>query len=144
MRLLKVHSYTSNGLAMKPGKREEKQLEETQTPQKGRPPQKNLSRTASMAGGAEKALWQTNHRKGTMPRQTLIERNGNTGVNTREKSCQNLPRTTGMVGGKMRKQKHPEWKLAPTAPKEEEVFSRKRRTNITQKNTKNKITHIPL
>ena len=31
MRLLKTHSNTSNGLGMKPGKREGKQLKETQT-----------------------------------------------------------------------------------------------------------------
>ena len=31
MRLLKTHSHTSNGLAMEPGTREEKQLKETQT-----------------------------------------------------------------------------------------------------------------
>ena len=31
MRLLKTHSHTSNDLTMKPGKRGEKQLKETQT-----------------------------------------------------------------------------------------------------------------
>ena len=31
MRLFKTHSHTSNGLAMEPGTREEKQLKETQT-----------------------------------------------------------------------------------------------------------------
>ena len=68
MRLIKTHSYTSNGLAMEPGKREEKQLKETQTLQKGRPPIKNLPRTVGVVGGALKALRQTNHRKGTMVR----------------------------------------------------------------------------
>ena len=51
MRLLKPHSHTSNGLAMEPGKREEKQLKETQTIQQGKSPIKNLSRTARVAGG---------------------------------------------------------------------------------------------
>ena len=51
MRLLKTHSHTSNGLAMEPGKREEKQLRETQTLQLGKPPIKNMSRTAGVAGG---------------------------------------------------------------------------------------------
>ena len=51
MRLLKTHSRTSNGLAMQPGKREEKQLEETQTPQQGEPPIKSLSRTTGVTGG---------------------------------------------------------------------------------------------
>ena len=35
MRLLKTHSYTSNGLAMEPGAREDKQLKKTQTVQQG-------------------------------------------------------------------------------------------------------------
>ena len=62
MRLLKTHSHTSNSLAMESGKRQEKQLQETQTLQRGEPPIKNLSRTAGVAGGeTEKALRQTNH-----------------------------------------------------------------------------------
>ena len=68
MRLFKTHSHTSNGLAMEPGKREQKQLKGTQTLQKGRPLIKNLLRTAGVAGAAEKALYlrQTNHRKYSM------------------------------------------------------------------------------
>ena len=70
MRLLKTHLHTSDDLATEPGKREEKQLKETQTLQQGKPPIKNLSRTAGVAGGGggqkrlygkratEKALWQ--------------------------------------------------------------------------------------
>ena len=57
MRLLKTHSHTSNGLAMEPGKREEKQLKETQTLQQGKRPIKNLSRTAGVAGGGQKRLY---------------------------------------------------------------------------------------
>ena len=49
--LLKTHSHTSSGLAMEPGKREEKQLKKTQTLQEGKPPIKNLSRTSGVAGG---------------------------------------------------------------------------------------------
>ena len=56
MRLLKTHSHTSNGLAMEPGKREEKQLEKTQTLQQGKPPMKILSTTAGVAGGEQKIL----------------------------------------------------------------------------------------
>ena len=57
IRLLKTHSHTSNGLAIEPGKREEKHLKEMQTLQQEKPPIKNLSRTAGVAGGgAEKAL----------------------------------------------------------------------------------------
>ena len=36
MRLLKTHPHTSNGLAIESGKREEKQLKETQTLQQGK------------------------------------------------------------------------------------------------------------
>ena len=57
MRLLKTHSHTSNGLAMEPGKREEKQLKKTQTLQKRKPPLKNLPRTAGVAGGGQKRLY---------------------------------------------------------------------------------------
>ena len=58
MRLLKTHSHTSNGLAVEPGTREEKQLKETQTLQQGKkPPIKNLPRNVVVAGGGgEKAL----------------------------------------------------------------------------------------
>ena len=87
MRLLKTHSHTSNGLAMEPGTREEKQLKKTQILQLGKPPLENLPYTAGVAGGgAEKALRQTNHRKGTRARRTLADRKGNTAANTREKS----------------------------------------------------------
>ena len=58
IRLLKSHSHTSNGLAMKPGTRKEEQLKETQALQQGKkPPVKKLPRTSGVAGGeAEKAL----------------------------------------------------------------------------------------
>ena len=55
MRLLKTRSHNSNGLAVEPGKREEKRLKETQTLQKGRPPIQNLPRTAGVAGGGRKS-----------------------------------------------------------------------------------------
>ena len=41
----------SNGLAMDPGKRQEKKLRETQTLQQGKPPIKNLPSTAGVAEG---------------------------------------------------------------------------------------------
>ena len=57
MRLLKTHSHTSNGLAMEPGTREEKQLKETQTLQQGkRHPSKTCRVPPVWRGGAEKAL----------------------------------------------------------------------------------------
>ena len=59
MRLLKTRSHNSNGLAVEPGKREEKRLKETQTLQQGKPPIKNLSRTAGRVagGGGQKRLY---------------------------------------------------------------------------------------
>ena len=57
MRLLKTHSHTSNGLAMEPGTREEKQLKETQTLQQGEShPSKTCRVPPVWRGGAEKAL----------------------------------------------------------------------------------------
>ena len=57
MRLLKTHSHTSNGLAMEPGTREEKQLKETQTLQQGKSRPSKTCRVPSVwRGGAEKAL----------------------------------------------------------------------------------------
>ena len=93
MQLLKAHSHSSNGLAMAPGKREKRKLKELQALQQGKPLIKNLSRTAGVPGEGrtKKALRQTNHRKGTMTRQTFVERKGNTGAKKREKSCQKPP-----------------------------------------------------
>ena len=94
MRLLETHLHTSNGLAMEPGKREEKQLKETQTIQQDKPPIENLPRTAGVAEGEDiKSLRQTNRRKGSMARQALVEMKGNTGAynNTRENSCLKTP-----------------------------------------------------
>ena len=51
MRLLKTLSHTSNGLAMEPETRQEKQLKETQILQQGKPPLKNLPHTVGVAEG---------------------------------------------------------------------------------------------
>ena len=86
MRLLKTHSHTSNGLAMEPGTREEKQLKETQALQQGKShPSKTFrvprvwrggrkgSRICRMSpvwrGGAGKGLRQTNHYGEASPRR---------------------------------------------------------------------------
>ena len=72
MRLLKTHSHTSNGLAMETGRREEQQLNETRTLRQGKPPSKDLPRTAGVAGEGgqkklhgkqttDKAQWQGKH-----------------------------------------------------------------------------------
>ena len=117
MPLLKTHSHTSNGLAMEPGTREEKQLNKTQTLQQGKshpsktcrvPPvwrggaEKALEPAAYHrcgGGGAGKALRHTNHRKGTMARRALVDMEGNTGANTREKSCEKPPAGHRQGGG---------------------------------------------
>ena len=117
MRLLKTHSHPSNRLAMEPGTRVEKQLKETQTLQQGKshpsttcrvPPVwrgggKKGSRTCRMPpvwrGGAGNALRQTNHRRGTMARRALVYMEGNTGANTKEKSCQKSPAGHRQGGG---------------------------------------------
>ena len=59
MQFLKTHSHTSNGLAMEPGTREEKQLvEENADPAtRQNPPIKNLPRTAGVAGEGQKRLF---------------------------------------------------------------------------------------
>ena len=57
IRLLKTHSHASNGLAMEPGTREEKQLKETQTLQQGkRHPSKTRRVPPVWRGGEEKGL----------------------------------------------------------------------------------------
>ena len=109
MRLLKTHSQAV-WLSMEPGTREEKQLKETQTLQQGKShPSKTCrvqpvwragggrkgSRTCRIPpvwwGGTGKALWRTNHRKGTMTMQAVVDMEGNTGASTREKSCEKPP-----------------------------------------------------
>ena len=109
MRLLKTHSHTSNGLAMKPETREDKQLKETQTLQQGKShPSKTCRVPPVWRGGDEEALEPAAYRrcsgggqerlygkstteKGTMARRALVDMEGNTGANTREKSCENPP-----------------------------------------------------
>ena len=54
MRLLKTRSHTSNGLAMAPGTREEKQLKKTQALQQGN--QRPAAYRRCGWGGAERAL----------------------------------------------------------------------------------------
>ena len=95
---------------MKPGTREGKQLKETLTLQQGKidpsktrrvPPvwrggaEKALEtvtyRRCGGGGKTEKALRQTNHRKGTMARRALVDMEGNTGTNTKKKSCEKPP-----------------------------------------------------
>ena len=98
---------------MEPGTREEKQLKETQTLHQGKShPSKTCRVPPVWRGGAEKALepaayrrcggggqerfyGQTNHRKGTMTRRALVDMEGNTGANTREKSCDTARRASG-------------------------------------------------
>ena len=109
MRLLKTHSHTSNGLAIEPGTRDEKQLKETQTLKQRKSHPSNTCRMPPVwRGGAEKALEPAACRrcgeggekrlygkptteKGTMARRAPVDMEGNTGANTREKSCEKPP-----------------------------------------------------
>ena len=117
MRLFKTHSHTSNGLAMEPGTREEKQSKETHTLQQGKShPSKTCRVPPVSRGGAEKALEPAAYRryggggqerlyskpttKRTMARRALVDTEGNTCANTREKSCKyKLPRAIDIAGG---------------------------------------------
>ena len=115
MRLLKTHSHTSNGLAMEPGTREEKQLKETQTLQQGKSyPSKTCRVPPVWRGGAEKALEPAAYRRcggggqemlcgkpttGTMARRALVDMEETTGANTREKSCEKRPAGRWHGGG---------------------------------------------
>ena len=48
-----------------------------------------MPHTAGVAGGGQKGLYgKPITEKGTMARQALVDMEGNTGANTREKSCQ--------------------------------------------------------
>ena len=153
MWLLETHFHTSNDLAMEPGTREEKPLKETQSLQQDQShPIKSLTRTAGgggrkgfrtcritpvWRGGVGKALRQTNRRKGTMARRALVDMEGNTGANTREKSCENLPRAIAWRGVRRRNDKYPGWKVAAlTAPRGGEAFSRKNKIEQIQHATK--------
>ena len=62
---------------------------------------KHLPRTA---GGAEKVPRQTNHIKDTMARRVLVDMEGNTGDNTKEKSCRS-PLAGHRYGGGMDKKR---------------------------------------
>ena len=117
-----------NGLSMKPEKREEMQLEGTQTLQHGKPPIKNLPRTAGVAGcggwGGKKGSTankpQKRHPGKAKPRR-CVEVKGNTGANSREESCQKPPADHWHGGGldeATTNTRYPEWKVTPpTSPR---------------------------
>ena len=109
MRLLKTHSRTSNGLAMKPGTREEKQLKKTQTLQQGKSRPSKPAAYRRCSGGGQERLYgkPTTEKVLSMARRALVDMERNTGDNTREKSCENFPRAIGMPGGQTRKRHIP-------------------------------------
>ena len=97
MRLLKTDSHTSDGLAVEPGKREEKQLKETPTLQQGKPPIRNLTRTAG-GGEAEKALREQYTEKALQQGKALSKGRGTQAPIQGRSHAKNLPRTIGMAG----------------------------------------------
>ena len=96
----KTHPHTSNGLAIEPGKREEKQLKEMQTLQQGKPSIKNLSRTAGVAGGGgEKRLYGKQTTEKALRQGKPLSKGRGTQALIQERShAKNLPRTIVMVG----------------------------------------------
>ena len=110
MRLLKTRSHTSNGLAMEPGKREEKQLKkETQALyNKANHPSKTCRVPPVWRGGGGRKGYTANKpQKRHYGKQTFVERKGNTGANTREKSRQKPPADHWNGGRSTRKRQIP-------------------------------------
>ena len=119
MRLLKTHSHTSNGLAMEPGTREEKQLKKTQTLQKGKSHPSKTCRVPPVwrGGGKEKALEPAAYRRcgaggkerlyGKPTTEKVLWRGepssiwrGTQALIQWRSHAKNLPRAMGMAGGK--------------------------------------------
>ena len=165
MRLLKTHSHTSNGLAMEPGTREEKQLKETQTLQQGKSTMSTPCRVPPVwrGGGAEKALepaayhrcggggqkrlyGKPNTEKGTMARRTLVDMEGNTGANTREKSYQKPPaghRHGGGLGEDTTNTRDERWRHLQLR-EEGKSLAKKRKRNKYNTHKKKHMTHRPV
>ena len=97
MRLLKTHSHTSNGLAMEPGTREK-----SRPYNKVKATRQKPAACRRCGGGGRKGartcrippVWWGGGRKGSTAnrsqkrRYALVDMEGNTGANTREKSCE--------------------------------------------------------
>ena len=154
MRLLKTLSHTSNRLAMEPGTHEEKQLKETQTLQQGKlHPSKPCRVPPVWRGGAEKALEPASCRRcggggqerlydkptteGTMTRRALVDIEGNTGANAREKSCEKPPaghRHSGGLDKVTPNTRDGKWQhLQPREGRKCLVVKEQSRTNTTHK-----------
>ena len=95
-----THYHTSNHLAVEPGKREEKELKETQTLQQGKPHLKNLSRAAGVAGrGEQKRLYGEHTReKGLWQGKPLSKGRGTQALMQGRIHAKNLPQTIGIAG----------------------------------------------
>ena len=65
----------------------------------GREGSRTLCMPPVWRGGAEKALRQTHHSKGTMARRALVDMEGNTDANRGKSHAKNLPRAIGKTGG---------------------------------------------
>ena len=117
MWLPKTHFPASNGLAMEPGTREEKQLRETQTIQQGKVhPSKPYRVPPVWRGGGEKALEPAAYRRcgaggqerfyGTLTTEKVLWRGepssiwrGTQALTQGRSHEKNLPRAIGMAGG---------------------------------------------
>ena len=100
MRLLKTHSHTSNGLAMEPETRKEKQLKEVQTLQQGKSHPSTTCRVPPVWGGGQKRLYGKPITEKVLWRgePSLIWR-GTQALPQGRSHAKNLPRTMGMAGG---------------------------------------------
>ena len=156
MRLLKTHSHTSNGLAMGPGTREEKQLKETQTLQQDkRHPSKTCRVPPVWREGAVNAVEPATYRRcGGEGQQKLYGKPIIEKALWRGEPSSIWRRTQALTQGRSHAKtsrgpsawrgvrrgndKYPGWKVAtPTAPRGGGVFSRKNKVEQIQQ-TKDK------
>ena len=99
MRLFKTNSHTSNSLAVEPGNSEERQLKKTQSLQQGKPPIKNLPRTAGMAGGGQKRLYGKKTNENPLWQGKPLSKGRGTQALLKEiRDTENLSPTVGMAG----------------------------------------------
>ena len=125
MRLLKTHSHTSNGQAMEPGSREEKQLKERRPYNKAKVTHQKPAACRRCGGeGAEKAPEPTVYRRcggggqerlyGKPITEKVLWRGepssiwrGKQALTQGKSHAKNLPRAIGMAGGYTRKRQIP-------------------------------------
>ena len=100
MRFLKTHFHTSNGLAMEPGKRNEKQLKETQTLQQDKSHQSKTCRVPPVRrGGQERLYGEPTTEKVLWRGEPSSILRGTQALAQGRSHAKNLPPAIGMAGG---------------------------------------------